>query len=147
MGLEGAAVSSRAIHPMVPWDHPGVEAPDPGEGLSGYRTLILTLWVEVEGLCGRQIEEAGVPFLVRHILIQVHVGDQKTAEMGLQEEGVGLLVGVVGPSVGLLVDRRHIQVWEACLWEAVVHRIQKWVEVVHHKVHRILNHHAEGEGL
>ena len=132
---------------MVLWDHPGVEAPDPWEGLSGYRTLIQALWVEVEGLCGRQIEEVEVPLWVRHILIQFHVVAQKTVEMGLQVEGVGLLVGVVGPSVGLLVDHRHIQVWEACLWEVVVHRIQTWTEVVHLEVHRILTHRAEGEDL
>ena len=147
MGPEGAGVSFREIHPTVPYDHPGVEAPDPGEGLLGYRTLTQTLWVEVEGLCDHQIEEVGVPLLVRHILIQVHVVDQKTAEMGLQVEGVGLLVGVVGPSVGLLVDHRHIQVWVVCLWEAEVHRTQKWMEVVHPEVHRILTHHAEDEDL
>ena len=115
MEPEAAGVSSREIHPTVPWDHLGVEAPDPWEGLSEYHTLTQTLWVEVEALCDRRIEEVGVPLLVHHILIQVHVVGQKTAEMGLQVEGVGLLAGVVGPSVGLLVDHHHIQVWEACL--------------------------------
>ena len=110
MGREGVGVSSRGSHPRALRDHPGVEAPDPGEDPPGYHTLIQTPWVEVEGLCDHQIEEVGALLLVRHILIQVPVVDQKNAEMDLLVVEVGLLVGVGGPLVVLLVAHLRILV-------------------------------------